>query len=263
VTTTAVITGSTRGIGLGLARAFLTKGANVVVSGRTQEAVDKALADLGAGARAAGLPADVTDLGSLRTLWSHALATFGNVDIWINNAGISHDRRPFWELPAEALKAVVDTNLLGTLHGSQVALAGFSSQGRGTLWNMEGLGSDGRVAKGTAAYVATKAGVRTLTKALLKEDLPDGVRVCYLSPGIVATDLLVQDYAGDDAAWEKAKKIFDVLGDDVGTVAPWLVDGMLASTKQGDRVIWLTKRKAAMRFLTAPVTKRHLTYPEA
>jgi len=263
MSTSVVITGSTRGIGLGLAHAFLARGCRVVVSGRSQEAVDKAMAELGSADRVAGAPCDVTDPDSVQGLWDAAVAAFGLVDVWINNAGVSHSRDPFWTLPDETFRSVVDTNVLGLLHGSKVALAGFAGQGKGALWNMEGLGSDGRAAKGTAVYAATKAAVRMFTKALLKEDLPPNVRVCFLSPGIVATDLLVQDYAGDEEAWAKAKKIFDILGDEVGTVAPWLVDGVLSSTKQGDRVAWLTNVKAAKRFLTAPLKKRSLSYPGA
>lgn len=260
-TTTVVVTGSTRGIGLGLARAFLARGAHVVVSGRSQQAVDKALADLGAGGRAAGVTCDIADLAAVQALWDAALTAHGRVDVWINNAGISHDRRPFWELDEATYRSVVETNLIGVLHGSKVALAGFAANGGGTLWNMEGLGSDGRVAKGTAVYTATKSAVRTFTKALNKEDLPEGVRACYLSPGIVATDLLVRDYRGDEVGWAKAKKVFDILGDEVATVAPWLAERVLASTKPGDRVEWLTRAKVAKRFAAAPFTKRHLEYP--
>ena len=199
----------------------------------------------------------------MQSLWDAAVEAHGRVDTWINNAGVSHDRRPFWELEAETFASVVATNLIGVLNGSKVALAGFAAEGGGTLWNMEGLGSDGRVAKGTAVYTATKSAVRTLTKAINKEDLPPGVRACYLSPGIVATDLLVQDYAGDEAGWAKARKIFDILGDEVGTVTPWLAERVLASTKPADRVEWLTRTKAAKRFATAPFTKRGLSYPSA
>jgi hypothetical protein len=80
--------------------------------------------------------------------------------------------------------------------------------------------------------------------------------VCWLSPGIVATDLLVGDYDGQPEALAKAQRIFNILGDRVETVTPWLVDGVLKTSKSGARVAWLTRPKAAGRFFGAFVLQR-------
>lgn len=266
-----VVTGSTRGIGRGLAQALLERGASVMVSGRSDAGVTAASAALaaavpGCGGRIAGQACDVTQVASVQGLWDAAVAAFGGVDVWVNNAGVSHGRKPLWEQPPGIIDDVVATNLNGVLYGSQVALAGFVAQGSGALWNMEGLGSDGRVIAGTGIYGSTKSAVRYVTKSLVKDAkehaLPAAIQICFLSPGIVATDLLVKDYDGDRAAWEKAKKMFNILADEVGTVAPFLADGILASTKSGTKVTWLTPQKVAKRFATARFAKRTINFGE-
>ncbi|MFD1827365.1 MULTISPECIES: SDR family NAD(P)-dependent oxidoreductase [Mumia] len=259
-----VVTGGTRGIGLGLAGQLLDRGCRVVVCGRSSAAVDAALAELAprGGDRISGIPADVTDRESLQKLWDHASQTFGRVDVWINNAGVSAPRRPLPEISADVTDTVVRTNLVGAINGCTVALAGLSAQpGGGWIWNMEGFGSDGQLQPGMAIYGASKRAVTYLTAALVKESKNTDVRVGYLSPGIVATDLLVDDYDGQPEAFEKARKIFNILGDRVETVTPWLADRVLAASKNGARVAWLTRSKAMGRFMTAGFRKRDIFTP--
>jgi NAD(P)-dependent dehydrogenase (short-subunit alcohol dehydrogenase family) len=259
-----VVTGSTRGIGHGLARSFLDRGCRVVVSGRGPRTVKEAAAVLDAPAdRLLGRAADVTDRGQVQDLWDAALDTFGGVDVWINNAGAATVRRPLWELPDCDLEAVVATNLVGTAHGSAVALNGFLAQGHGRLWNMEGLGSDGRVLPGLGAYGTTKRAVTYLTQALaadLREravTAPHDVRALRLSPGMVVTDLLLHDYG--PAEYAKVRKVLNILADRVETVAPWLAGRILADrTRNGGRVAWLTRRRAAARFATAGFRTRDI-----
>ena len=251
-----VVTGSTRGIGHGLAKAFLERGCSVVVSGRAQSAVDEAVRELGAPQRTLGLAADVTREGDQQALWDAAVERFGRIDVWIANAGISVVRRPLDEVPADALRALVETNVLGVLHSARVALRGMVPAGRGQLWLMEGFGSGNERAAGMASYGATKRSVSYLVKALQKEAKGTGVQVNALSPGIVLTDLLLDDYEGRPEELEKAKKVFRILGDRVETVTPWLADEVLATDKGGTRVAWLTKPKAFGRFATAGIRKR-------
>ncbi len=253
---TIVITGSTRGIGRGLAESFHSRGCNVVVSGRHQAQVDEVVAALGE--RAAGVACDITRIDQLEGLWRCAMEAFGSVDVWINNAGMSIPRKPIFEQSAEQLKAIVDTNLTGILYANKVVMAGMKQQGGGQIWNMEGFGSNGAVQPGMAAYGATKRAVNYLNKALRKDAADTGVQVCTLSPGIVVTDLLVGDYDTSSPDWEKSKRIFNILGDKVETVTPWLADKVLAADKDGAKVAWLTTGKAFGRFMTAGFNKRDL-----
>ena len=87
---------------------------------------------------------DVTDYEQVQALWDAAVARFGQVDIWINNAGIANTLTPFWELPPSLMQSVVQTNILGSMYGTSVALRGMLKQGYGALYNMEGFGSRGK-----------------------------------------------------------------------------------------------------------------------
>lgn len=251
---TVVITGGTRGIGLGLAREFVARDVRVAICGRSRESVDKARAELGDGV--VGVVCDTADRDQVQALWDAAADAFGRIDHWINNAGVSTARRPLTELPPAQLDAVVSANLLGVLHGSAVAVRGMSAQGGGTVWNMAGLGSDGRTVPGLIAYGATKRGADYLTTGLAKEVADGPVKVAHLSPGMVVTDLLTRDYSPEELA--KAKKVFNILADRVETVTPWLAAEILSGTENGGTVAWLTTPKIMGRFLLSRFRKRDL-----
>lgn len=258
---TVVITGSTRGIGRGLADNFLQRDCKVVISGRQAAAVESVVAALAGryGAdRVAGRACEITDGAQLQGLWDEAVNRFSRVDIWINNAGVSAPRKPLADTDESDIQRVVATNLGGTLLANRVALRGMLAQGSGQVWNMEGFGSGGQVQPGMCVYGASKRAVNYINKALQKEVRGSGVQVCTLSPGIVVTDLLVGDYDTTSAEWEKSKKIFNILGDRVETVTPWLVDGVLKTNRSGATVAWLTTGKAFRRFMTAGFNKRDL-----
>jgi NAD(P)-dependent dehydrogenase (short-subunit alcohol dehydrogenase family) len=256
-----VLTGSTRGIGYGLADAFLDLGCAVVISGRTSASVEGAMTKLSAKHapdRILGQPCDVTQIEQVQALWDAAQAHFGRIDIWINNAGVNHPRLDFWEQSAERIQAVVATNMLGTMYGSQVALRGMLNQGFGGLYNMEGLGSDGRRVEGMTLYSSTKYGLRYLTEALAAETRGTPVLVGALSPGMVVTDMLTNEEVRSVEDWEAAKRIFNILGDRVEDVSPWMARQILDNTKTGVRIKWLTRGKIMARFLAAPFRKRDL-----
>ena len=259
-----VVTGSTRGIGFGLADNFLARGCPVTISGRTQESVDgvvESLRESHEPERVAGLACDITSGRNLEDLWRFARETFSRVDIWINNAGISIARAPLWEQSEKDIVSVVNTNLTGVLLANRIVMAGMKEQGGGQIWNMEGFGSTGMTQSGLAAYGATKRAVNYLNAALRKDAAGTGIQVCTLSPGIVVTDLLIGDYDTDSQDWKKARRFFNILGDTVETVTPYLVDGVLKADSDGARVMWLTGGKIALRFLTARFRKRDLFAP--
>jgi NAD(P)-dependent dehydrogenase (short-subunit alcohol dehydrogenase family)/predicted MFS family arabinose efflux permease len=258
---TVIITGSTRGIGLGLANEFLKRGCKVVVSGRTQEACDKAVAELSAKHNSNNIyavPCDVTNYAEMQNLWDKSAEKFGKIDVWINNAGISNAYVPFWEVSPEVLKNVTDTNMLGAINGSHVALKEMLKQDAGELYNMYGFGSDGRKQDGLTLYGATKYGLKYLTESLAKETKDSNVKVGSLSPGIVITDLWDDLYEGMPERKEKSKKIVNILGDKVETVTPYLAEQVLQNDKSGAKIAWLTAPKAFWRFATAAFTKRNL-----
>jgi NAD(P)-dependent dehydrogenase (short-subunit alcohol dehydrogenase family) len=247
-----VITGSTKGIGLGLAREFLKRGCRVVISSRSSAAVESVCAEFETqfgGGWVAGLACDITDAGQVQALWDHACQSFERVDIWINNAGISHARRMLWELDAADISRVVDTNVTGMMHGCRVAVVGMLAQGSGAVYNVEGHGSNDMILPGMSVYGASKRAVRYLTQALVQETEGTGVRVGVISPGMVVTELLLSDWQEmEPEQREQARIIFNILADTVETVTPWLVDEVLNDTASGTWIEWMNEEKAQQRF---------------
>ncbi|MGJ8686567.1 MAG: SDR family NAD(P)-dependent oxidoreductase [Spongiibacteraceae bacterium] len=255
---TVVITGSTRGIGRGLAESFLKLGCRVVISGRSQGAVDAAVVELSVLGPVSGCACEITDAQQLQALWDHAAGQTGQVDVWINNAGMSIAKKTLDQQSVEDVEAIAATNLTGLLLACRTAIIGMRQQGLGQIWNMEGFGSNGAAQSGMACYGATKRAVNYLNKALQKDVAGSGVQICTLSPGIVVTDLLIGDYDTGSPEWQKSKRIFNILGDKVETVTPWLASKVLAANASGSKVAWLTNGKAFWRFLTAAFNKRDL-----
>jgi NAD(P)-dependent dehydrogenase (short-subunit alcohol dehydrogenase family) len=258
---TVVITGSTRGIGYNLAGSFLDLGCAVTVSSRTVEAVEKAVAQLSArfdSARVFGHPCNVADFAQVQRLWDAAIAHWGRIDIWINNAGQSNPMVKFRENPPERIQAVVETNLLGTMYGCKVAVQGMAKQGFGAIYNLEGFGSDGRKMDGLTLYGVTKAAIRYLDEALVQEVAGTPVLVGAFRPGMVITDLVTGQYDLDSEEWQRAKKIFNIIADRPETVAPWLAKRAAENDKNGARFAWSSSFKLALRFLMASFRKRDL-----
>ena len=188
----AVITGGTRGFGLAMAQAYLHEGAAVVVASRSVEAVERAVAQLRTdGARVGGLACDVSDLAQLQALKDYALNTFGQLDVWINNAGIAGPYGPTAHIAPEAFAAVLNTNVIGTYYGSWVAMQHFLPQNRGKLINILGDGSR-RPRPMQNAYTTSKGWMKNFTQTLAKEYADTHVGVYAFNPGMMMTELLTQ-----------------------------------------------------------------------
>jgi gluconate 5-dehydrogenase len=202
---TALITGSTRGIGLALARGLAESGAAVVVNSRQQAAVDGAVAQLKTlGLSARGAAFDVADEASV----TQAFETFDRegvaIDILINNAGIQH-RKPMLELELADWQRVIDTNLTAAFLVGRAAARRMVARGRGgKIINIASLTSE--AARATVApYTVAKAGIKLLSKAMAAEWAPFDIQANSIGPGYILTDMneaLVNNQAFD--AWVKA-----------------------------------------------------------
>jgi NAD(P)-dependent dehydrogenase (short-subunit alcohol dehydrogenase family) len=256
-----VITGSTRGIGLGLARGFLEHGARVVVSGRNSETVRRLQASLEhefGPQLAVGIECDVRHPEQVERLWTRAHDRLGTVDIWINNAGFANDSMPIWELDPVEAHAVVETNLMGVVYGSQTAARGMLAQGRGAIYNMEGMGGDGRMHAGLTMYGTSKYAVHYFTLALAKELEDTEIIVGSLRPGMVATDMIIEPYRGKPQEWQRVKRIFNVIAERPDIVTAWLAEQILANDSSGKVISFTSRWKLVWRFLTAPFNRRDL-----
>lgn len=242
---TIVITGSTRGIGLGLAKEFLKHGHQLVINGRSTEKVEKVVEELRQiGSDVIGVGGSVDELKTHENLFSDAVAKFGKVDFWINNAGIPQENKSFIDLKNEKIKSLCDVNIYSLMLGSKIAANKMIEQGFGKIFNMEGFGSKGRIMDKITLYGTSKRAVNYFTKSLANELKTTNVQVCVLSPGMVRTEFL--DGALDNQSPEEAKKfkkVYDVIAEDVDVVTEFLVAKMLKSTKNYDRIEFLSGAK--------------------
>ena len=256
-----VITGSTRGIGFGLAESFLARDCAVVVSGRSRGAVDKAIEELGSRYpedQVFGHPCDVRDPEQLQALWNEAMSRFGKIDIWINNAGLSGPQMMIWKLAPEQIQEVVDTNILGVIFGSQIAVRGMLDQAYGSIYNMEGMGGDGRMHEGLIPYGMTKYGVNYFTRGLAKETKGTSLIIGSIRPGMVITSFITDQYEDRPVEYKKVKRIFNIIANRVEDVAPWLAENILENDKSGKTISYMSRWKLLFRFLSAPFSKRDI-----
>ncbi|WP_371189381.1 SDR family NAD(P)-dependent oxidoreductase [Thalassotalea maritima] len=267
---TIVITGSTKGIGKGLAKAFIQRGHNVVISGRSQADVDACIVDIinqsssddspnsghhtqksiqQSRQQLLGVAANTTSPEQINTLWQQAIERFGCVDIWINNAGLARTTWSIVDTPFSEVTHMVNTNILGTINCCQTVASKMLQQGHGKIFNMLGGGSDGEYFQGMGVYGTTKRGLDYFTNALSKELKHTPIIVGKVRPGMVITEGVIREAKQNMANFSKRRKMANVLCDHVDTVAPFLVDKMLLVNKTGEKIAWLNPRKMTLRFL--------------
>ena len=193
---TAVVTGSTSGIGLGIARVLAKAGANIVLNGFGD--AQAALVEIRRlSSRVAHHPADLGEVAQIEALFAYAEDQFGAVDILVNNAGIQHVA-PVEQFPIEAWDKIIALNLSAVFHASRLVLPGMRMRNWGRIVNIASVhglvGSTGK-----AAYVAAKHGVVGLTKVIGLETAASHVTCNAICPGWVLTPL-VQKQIDDRAA---------------------------------------------------------------
>jgi len=190
----AIITGSSKGIGEALARAFAREGAQVVVNGRTEERAEEVAQWLRAeGHDVIVVAGDVRDKSTADRLVEAALKRWGRLDILVNNAGVSV-RGPSETLPEEGWRLTVDTNLTGAFFCAQAAARAMLPRRSGVILNISSIiGETGLPQR--AAYCASKHGLIGLTKVLGTEWAGKGIRVVSIDPGYVKTPNLEKDLA--------------------------------------------------------------------
>lgn len=186
---TALVTGSTRGIGLGLASSLAAAGAQVILNGFGE--VEQARAHIaGLGAAPGYHGADLSDPQQIADLMRYVELEFGGTDILVNNAGIQHVS-PLESFPADKWNAIIAINLSSVFHTSRLALPGMRERGWGRIINVASV--HGLVAsKDKAAYVAAKHGVVGLTKTIALETARSAITCNAICPGWVLTPLVQQ-----------------------------------------------------------------------
>lgn len=194
---TALVTGSTSGIGLGIAKCLAQQGANIVMNGFGD--VEGPKAEIEAlGVKVAYHGADMSRPEQIEDMMKFAATTFGRVDILVNNAGIQHVA-PIEDFPIERWDAVIAINLSSAFHATRLALPAMKAAGWGRVINVASI--HGLVASvNKSAYVAAKHGIVGLTKVTALENATTGVTCNAICPGWVLTPLVQKQVDAKAAA---------------------------------------------------------------
>lgn len=250
----AAITGGTRGIGRGIAEAFLAEGASVVLNGRSTDKGNQALEELNAGDRAAFVAGDVTQRTAVEAMVDGTVERYGRIDILVNNAGGASAFAPVAEMTDEMWQEALDWNLTSAFWATRRALQHMIPQQSGRIINVSSVeGKHGKA--GLVQYVTAKHGLNGFTKAVAQEVGTLGITVNALCPGLILTDIvrsqgeaaaaamgktfdeMVEMFASDAAikrmnTVEEVGAVAVLLASDAGagvTGALWSVDGGTAA----------------------------------
>lgn len=188
----AIVTGAARGIGFAISERLSQAGARVVIADIAEEGAARAAEQLCEdGGEAMGVAADVTNPEAVGAMVERVLDDLGQIDIMVNNAGITGRGGPLWETSDEEWGKVLDLNLSGVFYCCRAVVPHMRERGSGAIVNVASIsGKEGN--PNMIPYSVSKAGVICLTKALAREVIHDGVRVNAVAPGVIETPLLDQ-----------------------------------------------------------------------
>ena len=202
------------------------------------------------GGDVSGVAGSVNDEKTHVDLFEHAVKIFGKVDIWINNAGIPQPHMLFAKLDHKDIKNLVDTNIYGLMLGTTIAANFMVKQGFGKIFNMEGFGSDGRTMKNLTLYGTSKRAVNYFTKSIAKEVKGGPVQIGVISPGMVRTEFLDQSMkSGTPEEKKQFDKVYRILAEDVDVVTKYLVSHLLNSSKNYDRISFLSGTRLMFKII--------------
>lgn len=261
---TVVITGSARGFGYAMIKLFRKRNFNVVLCDINKEALEEAkenLEKMNFEGKVLSYQTDITQEDQIQNLIDSTLKETKTIDIWINNAGVNQPNVPIWEVEKNVIDRLLEIDLKGTILCSKLIMKVMKEQHNGQIYNVEGHGSNDATITGLSIYGTSKRAVTYFTEALAKEaeDLNTGVLVGKITPGIMITNF-IHTSLGDGEHIEldeKTKKIYNILGDYPETIANFMVDKIINNTKNNAKLVWLTNKRAAWRFMSSGFNKRN------
>ncbi|MFB9313645.1 SDR family oxidoreductase [Nocardioides plantarum] len=218
----AVVTGASRGIGLGVAQRLVAEGARVVITARKPEPLAEAVELLGGAEHALGVPGNAGDPAHRAAVAAAAVETFGSLDLLVNNTGINPAFGLLMDLDLDAARKIMDVNVVAALGFTQEAYRAWMKEHGGAVVNVSSLGGV-RPAPFIAFYGASKAALISLTETLAQELGPD-IRVNAVAPAVVKTRFAEALYVGRE---EEASANYPLkrLGetDDIGSLTAFLL----------------------------------------
>lgn len=194
---TAIVTGASKGIGRAIAGLFAEEGANVVLTARGKDLLDKAVAEIReSGGSALGVVADSSDPQAPKRVFEQAITTFGQVDIMVNNAG-SGDMVAIEEASDEHFAKIVELNLVGVFRYCREAVQHFLPRNEGRIINISSV--NGTLPICGVAYTSTKGAVNTMTKNIAIRLSGTNIRCNAVAPGVTDTEAAAAWAAGEQA----------------------------------------------------------------
>ncbi|MEU8530141.1 SDR family oxidoreductase [Streptomyces sp. NPDC048629] len=219
---TAIVTGASRGIGLAIAERLVAEGARVVVTGRTKDTLDEAVAGLGGPAYALGVAGRADDQEHQADTIRQAIEAFGSVDLLVNNTGINPVYGPMIELDLAAARKIVEINCLAALSWTQAVHGAWMKEHGGSVVNVSSV-SGVQPAPMIGMYGASKAMLISMTELLAVELAPD-IRINAVAPAVVKTKFATALYQGREAelaAGYPLKRLGEP--EDIGSVVAFLL----------------------------------------
>lgn len=258
-----VITGGARGFGLEMAKEFRKNNYNVVIMDVNKDALYDAemeLAKIKSKARVVSLVCDITNEKDVSTALDTIDTYAKRIDIWINNAGVNQSDNYLWDISASEIEKLIKIDLIGTMICSSKVSKYMINQGYGSIYNVEGHGSNNALIDKLTVYGTAKRGVTYFTESLAHELKPYNINVGKITPDIMITNFIYHSL-GDGKELtidDKTKKIYNVLGDYPETIAKYMVEKIIKNKKKNPKFIWLSNFRAFTRFITYPFKKRDL-----
>jgi NAD(P)-dependent dehydrogenase (short-subunit alcohol dehydrogenase family) len=214
-----LITGATSGLGLAMARALLSAGARVAIGGRTKFKLDRAFEELSAVSHELlALDLDVRDEKSIGASLAVLAESWSGLDVLVNNAGIGMrsvnpqfltDPMPFWEVPSENFRDLIDTNLTGYFLVAKHVVPYFLKQGSGRIINIT-VNQETMQRRGFVPYGPSRAGAESLSRIMAEDLGPLGIKVNLLLPGgATATGMVPEDFPADRRAQLLQPEVMD------------------------------------------------------
>lgn len=188
----AFVSGASRGIGAALAARFAEQGMRLVLCSRSAPALAES-------ERVISRRVDVRDAAAVEALASEGVTRFGAFDLWVNNAGVLEPIRPVRDVPVEAFREHIDTNLVGVFIGTQCYVRQLRRHGRGGVLVNMSSGAAWKPYAGWGAYCAGKAAVERFTEVVAVEEGAIGLRAYSIAPGVVDTEMQSQIRATKDS----------------------------------------------------------------
>lgn len=260
---TVVITGSARGFGFEMLKLFRMNNFNVVLCDINEESLKEAkneLLKLDYNGKVLSYKTDITKEEEVINLIDNTIKEVGQIDIWINNAGVNQPNLPIWELDKKTIDRLIDIDIKGTILCSKLIMPVMIKQNSGQIFNVEGHGSNDATILGLSIYGTSKRAVTYFTEALAfeAEKLNTNVLIGKITPGIMITNFITTSLGDGEKIEldEKTKKVYNILGDYPENIAKFMVNKIINNKKNNVKFTWLTNRKAAYRFMTASLKKR-------